>query len=213
MISFEASWDDGTIEDLRLADLCEKHGIKTTFYWPVDIDGYAASKGLIPLPKEFRQRVTDRFGIGSHTITHALLTRVKPEVAQKEILKSKAILEDLYGMEVSKFCYPRGYANNEIRQMVKEAGYTEARNTLVGNLYPPEDPLWVSPTLHVGCDRNEYAGKSWLDYGISLLERARSLPKEADIRFHIWGHGAEIERNRAWDRLDYFLGQLNDTHS
>ena len=47
--------------------------------------------------------------IGSHTCTHRrLLASLPPETAHREIVHSKAILEDNLGKAIELFCYPNG---------------------------------------------------------------------------------------------------------
>ncbi len=69
--------------------------------------------------------------IGSHTLRHPMLTKVKN--AQDEITRSKKILEDKLGITVTTFAYPYGNYNEKIEQMVKNAGYTTGRSFTTGN--------------------------------------------------------------------------------
>lgn len=93
----------------------------------------AFNKGYDPLSAQAYRYLIDNFEIGSHGVTHRYLTQIPPEEARDEIFASKEMLENLTGKKVSKFCYPRGYANEQIKQWVKEAGYTYARSTAIGD--------------------------------------------------------------------------------
>lgn len=196
-----SSWDDGSKEDLKIAELMNKHGIETTFYWPVMIPNIK----FPTLSPRDRKQIAKKFEIGSHTITHPLLTRVDIEQARTEIEESREMLASEFGQDILKFCYPRGYSNPEIQQMVVESGYESARSTLVGYIHETENQYFEQTAVHVGCDRKEYAGLSWLEYGLKMLEEARKVP---DSVFHFWGHGWELTKNNAWGDFKKLLGAL-----
>lgn len=78
--------------------------------------------------------------IGSHTLTHAWLSKIPDVQAKEEIFQSKAKLEDMFGVPVDHFCYPYGDWTLSILEYVKAAGYKTACTTRRGiNL--PETPL------------------------------------------------------------------------
>lgn len=190
-INFTASIDDGSYYDLEIAKLFKSFGIPVTMYLTIDHVGMATRKGYTPMTSNQAKSIARITEIGSHTVTHPLLTRVSPEDAYNEILDSKNMLEATYNKPVTKFCYPRGYANPEIQNMVKEVGYKSARSTIVGYLHKSENPYFEQTTLHAGCDRKEYAGMNWYDYGIKMYEESKHLTFSD---YHIWLHGWEIAK-------------------
>lgn len=86
--------------------------------------------------------------VGSHTLTHVHLPKVSPEVARIQISHSKTELEQALGHEVTAFCYPYGDESPLIRDMVKEAGYTNATTTERG-LVRPSDDMFGLPRVTV----------------------------------------------------------------
>jgi len=70
--------------------------------------------------------------IGSHTLTHAFLTRLSLQQAREEVSASKKKLEDRFGRPVRHFCYPYGDWNPAVRDLVREAGYETACTTEFG---------------------------------------------------------------------------------
>lgn len=64
--------------------------------------------------------------IGSHTLTHPFLTQCDEEKIVHEIKMSKAILEEKLNDKVEFFCYPYGFFNQNIVDIVKKAGYKGA---------------------------------------------------------------------------------------
>lgn len=186
------SFDDASLQDLKVADLIIKYGLEnnTTFYFPVMASVVNEVKGRISLSDSQQEELAEIFEIGSHTITHRLLTRIPPEEARREIFESKELLALKFNQPITKFCYPRGYANPEIQSMVSEAGYESARSTLVGYIHKSENRFFQQTAVHVGCDRKEYGGKPWYQYALYMLEQAKNTP---DSVFHIFGHGYEID--------------------
>jgi peptidoglycan/xylan/chitin deacetylase (PgdA/CDA1 family) len=78
--------------------------------------------------------------IGSHTCTHANLTKLNADEARKQIYNSKQELEQALDCEVRHFCYPYGLHSPEHRIMVKEAGYATATTTQRGLTQAGDDP-------------------------------------------------------------------------
>jgi peptidoglycan-N-acetylglucosamine deacetylase len=201
-MKIKASFDDGTTEDVKAAALMRQFDIPTIFYWPVNFHMTNEHNGRTSLSDTEQDDIAENFEIGSHTVSHPLLTRIPIETAREEISFSREILQKRFGQEINSFCYPRGYSNPVIQDMVVEAGYTNARSTLVGYVFQSENPYFEQTALHIACNRREYAGLDWMDYGVKLLEIARNVP---DGVFHIWGHSWEIEKNGQWERLEKFL--------
>ena len=65
--------------------------------------------------------------VGSHTVTHPILSTITEEDSWDELTRSRAQIEQEMGRRVSCFCFPNGmpgdYRDSQIRQ-VEEAGYT-----------------------------------------------------------------------------------------
>ncbi len=211
MLTVVASWDDGSKEDMRLAELMSKYGIENViFYIPAEWQTYNWNEGREPLNLHDINTLEEEFEIGSHSISHALLTRMPMDRVEYEIRESKYMLEQLLDCTIGSFCYPRGYANVEIKELVR-SHYTHARNTLVGNLEPAKDLIWETPTVHAGGKRRkEYENTTWLYEGVRLLQEAIKLAKEGkDAVYHIWGHSWELSRYDAWGDLEILLKEID----
>jgi peptidoglycan/xylan/chitin deacetylase (PgdA/CDA1 family) len=74
--------------------------------------------------------------IGSHTMTHPNLPSAGLEAATREIVESKARLEQQIGEPVTMFSYPNGgaerYQTPELRRIVAVAGFTAATTSRNG---------------------------------------------------------------------------------
>ena len=69
---------------------------------------------------ELAQMTAAGFEIGAHTVTHRPLPALSAEEARREILESKAMIEDRLGRPVTTFAYPFGRMNAASRDCVRE---------------------------------------------------------------------------------------------
>lgn len=209
MIKFVFSWDDGSAEDMLLAELMHQYDMHDViFYIPSEWQTYNRAEGRDPLTTDQVIELSEQFEIGSHTISHPLLTRIPIKDAEYEIRESQYQLMAILREPVFSFCYPRGYANDELREIAGRH-YDTARNTLVGHLTPGDDPLWQHTTVHAGGKRRkEYEGTTWLDEAFRLLDEAIERGKTEDITYHTWGHSWELTREDGWYDLKQLLDRM-----
>ncbi|QQS47191.1 MAG: polysaccharide deacetylase family protein [Acidobacteriota bacterium] len=85
----------------------------------------------------------DRNGVavGSHTMTHPILTNISEQRLARELQGSKARLEEVLGRRVEQFCYPNGDNDQRVRRQVEAAGYRGAVTCLGGLNASGADPL------------------------------------------------------------------------
>ena len=74
MIKTEFSFDDGSIYDLRTADILKQYGYNAIFYIPVNWQKYLANKRIDSLSYDDVIELSKHFTIGSHGVNHELLT-------------------------------------------------------------------------------------------------------------------------------------------
>ena len=82
--------------------------------------------------------------IGSHTMTHPILTRVAGDRARWEIAHSKTAIEERLGSQVDLFAYPNGTPqdfDDGIVDILKGAGYSVACTTTPGSAVGGADPF------------------------------------------------------------------------
>jgi peptidoglycan/xylan/chitin deacetylase (PgdA/CDA1 family) len=72
--------------------------------------------------------------IGAHTVTHPPLTTLDPVARDRELQKSKRVLEEMVRREVSSFAYPHGDHNTATVSAVRAAGFTAACTTAAATL-------------------------------------------------------------------------------
>ncbi len=69
---------------------------------------------------ELGQITSAGFEVGAHSVTHRSLTEIPPPEASREILESKAAIEDRLGQAVQTFAYPFGSFNSAALSIVRE---------------------------------------------------------------------------------------------
>ena len=135
------TFDDGYRNNLtNAAPILKKYGFSATCYLVTQRIGssnkWDLDKGITKLPlmthSEIQEWLDFGMDIGSHTQTHADLTRVSKEKAEKEIKKCKSDLENKFNISIDDFCYPFGRFNESIYNLTKNAGYKTATTMMRG---------------------------------------------------------------------------------
>ena len=84
--------------------------------------------------------------IGSHTLTHAILSSITDDQSWEELTKSRARIEEQVGQRVYSFCFPNGtlqdYRPNQIGQ-IRAAGYSSSVIASFGMLGNGADPYQI----------------------------------------------------------------------
>jgi len=70
--------------------------------------------------------------IGSHSLTHPLLTDLDAAQLREEVVRSRSQLAEAAGCEVASFCYPNGSYDARALEAVRAAGYSCAVTTRWG---------------------------------------------------------------------------------
>lgn len=200
------SFDDGYVEDLRVAELLEKYGFQGIFFIPTRTE----------LSEDQIRKLAEKHIIGGHTVNHPMdMKELTEEQIQFEIEDNREWLREITGQEVEVFCYPRGRYDERVIAALKRAGYLEARTTAIGwHFGVPEDPYRVPTTAHI-FNRREYNGMRWQDYSKMMFDKAmHSARKFGNGHFHLWGHTKiEIERFNWWEDLENLLKYIHENIS
>ena len=105
--------------------------------------------------------------VGSHSLDHAMLSRLSPDEQRVEIEGSRAALEKMIDRPVKAFAYPFGAAdhfNETSVSLVREAGYMLAVTLGRGAVGRRSDPFRLPrfPVENVGGDEFDVALSQWL---------------------------------------------------
>lgn len=225
---FTTSWDDGSIHDLRLAELLNKYKIKSTFYIPINNHERKDHLG----PKGIKD-VAHHFEVGAHTFSHLALTQLSNKQAYLEIEKGKKGLEDILGSEIKAFCFPLGKFNFSHLKMIELAGLSFARTTgyfrtshvldkekllfhTTLQFYPHKPVTYIKSIVR----RKDWEGVCNLTVNLKHLFNWPSFLKSTLAYvilnggvFHLWGHSWEIQENDLWYQLEEFFKHVAECQS
>ena len=192
--------------------MLKEYGLRATFYVAPENQEFA-KQDLLSLT-EIRDLSQD-FEIGAHSMTHRRLPKISQQEAAREIIESKAVLEQVVGKEIKVFCYPGGAYTKLHVQLVRDAGYRYAR-TVARPTFTVDNPYEAGTSLHV-YKRRRFGFDLWhtarfvrfrpikvlhcLEWDALAKAMFDRVIKEGGI-CHIWGHSWEIDEHDDWERLE-----------
>jgi peptidoglycan/xylan/chitin deacetylase (PgdA/CDA1 family) len=136
--SVAVTFDDGYRDLMEHAlPLLDEMRIPATFFIVAGAVGktdawYRAEERIMEWD-DVRELLKRGHAVGSHTMTHAPLTKIAAGDARREIAESKRVLEDKLGAPMRHFAYPQGLNSPELRDVVREAGYAAGWATKSGD--------------------------------------------------------------------------------
>lgn len=188
------SYDDGKIEDRRLVDIFNRHGIKGTF----NLNG-----GKLGAPDTVTaDEIATLYAgheVATHTLTHPTIARCPLVEVAEEIAGDRKILESLTGKLVRGHAYPNGSYSDEIISLFRSLGIVYGRvTTPTLNFALPADPMRWQPTCH-------HNAPQLMEKGRYLVETDR---KHILHLLYVWGHSYEFSRNDNWQVIEEFCEQV-----
>lgn len=209
--AFTLSYDDGVVQDRRLAQIFREHGLKCTFNLGSGLLGHqdiAHRPGHpeVDVSKVSPEEVATVYAgheIAGHGLYHSALNTVGSPLAMYEIIEDKRRLEALAGQPLRMFAYPFGFYNDTVIELLRLAGYQGARTVKSTHGFAiPEDFLVWDPTCHHSDPR--------------LMELAGQFvdgPAIGPQLFYVWGHAYEFDGEQNWEvieRFAEFMGRQGD---
>lgn len=97
--------------------------------------------------EELRMLRSRGWVIGSHSLTHPIMSKMPSSEAFKELIDSRERLADLLGEPPMGFAYPDGDFDDELVALVKRAGYSYAV-TAGGAVCTSADDVFMIPRLY-----------------------------------------------------------------
>lgn len=201
------SYDDGVTQDIRLINLLNKYGLKSTFNLNSELLG---KKGILQregLPvshykihPEDVKTVYEGHEVAVHTLTHPNLTQQTDNEVIRQVEEDRKNLENLVGYDIAGMAYPCGGVNNDDRvaEIIKNNTKIKFSRTITcndsfdvqGNLYR------FNPTaFHLDFEKLMELGKQFIEMN----------PDKPQI-FYIWGHSYEMDfAPENWIKLEEFF--------
>ncbi|MBO4219579.1 MAG: polysaccharide deacetylase family protein [Clostridia bacterium] len=209
--AFTMSYDDGRMEDFRLASLMRRYGVKGTFnintglYWaedrpdPEDRPNHRKMRHseMVRFVEEYR----DMAEIAVHARTHRnLATLVFPQIID-ELITDRAAIEEDFGVICRGMAYPYGAENADVQRALEACGLVYGRATKPTKGFSlPENWLCLCPT----CRHAAPELFSLLDEFLARKETDAERP----LLFYLWGHSYELDDDDQWDRMEDFLSRM-----
>lgn len=198
--AFTLSYDDGVVQDRRLAELFRKYGLKCSFNLGSGVLGHQEVRS-VPGEKELDvskispeevAQVYRGHEICGHGLYHSALNSIGTPLAMYEIIEDKRRLEAISGKPLKMFAYPFGLYNDQVVQMLSLAGYQGARTVHSTHGFDiPQDFLRWDPTCHHDDEK--------------LMELARKFVEDASfgpMLFYVWGHAYEFDGKDNWQKIE-----------
>lgn len=195
------SYDDGVVQDIRLIEIMNKHGLKGTFnintgsYLPEDAvrEKYY---GRMKLSEAKELYLNSGHEVAAHGLTHPFLEKLDTAEIIYEITEDRKNIEKEYGTITRGMAYPYGTYNATVVDVLAKCHIAYARTTRATFRFDfPEN--WL--TLHPTCHHNYEKLDELLDRFINVPNRGANLEM-----FYLWGHSYEFDNNDNWDVIERF---------
>lgn len=187
------SFDDGSKQDLKIADLLLQYKLPAIFYIP--------NNSHLTF-REIKMLSQAGFEIGGHTVNHPEdMKRLSYEQGVYEVKNNKELLQGIIGKAVNSFAYPGGKFNDQTVDILKACGYLEARRTGWNNVELPADPYRITPSGFIHPDKKKFNGEDWATAAVKNLQKNKGY-------FHVFGHAEDIERYNMWQQVEDFFKYL-----
>lgn len=205
------SYDDGVVQDKRLAEIFDKYGIKATFnfnnirpgrhsYSKEEIQEYFLSKG---------------HEIAVHGAHHRANGHTRTIEGIKEVLDCRLELEERCDSIIRGMAYPDTGINlmgnfgtyEQIKNYLTELDIAYAR-TLGGDndsfMLPQDFHAWMPTAHHKNPQIMEYIDK-FLSMDLSdKTYYAKRVPR----LLYIWGHSYEFDKDNNWELMEEICSKL-----
>lgn len=118
--------DDGSASDYEIVrPLLQQEQLPATFFPIVDQVGQNGKMNWA----QIKQLHANGFEIGSHGLSHDILTRMSPEKQHEELSTSRKKMEEQLGASCESFAFPYGRFDNDLLEKAAAAGYKRVYTT------------------------------------------------------------------------------------
>ena len=201
------SYDDAVVQDIRLINILDKHGIKATFnvntgqYLPEDTTR-ERYYGRMKLSEAVELYKNSGHEVAVHGLNHPLLHYLKTDELLVEILEDRKNIEKQYGTLARGMAYPYGKYNDEVISCLEKCGICYSRTTKTTEKFEfPKNWLALDPTCHHKNPRLMELAKNFAEENIRAASGSIRL-------FYVWGHSYEFRTEADWERMEEFCKKV-----
>lgn len=196
------SYDDGVVQDIRLAKTLNKHGIKATFN--INTGSYLPEEatrekfyGRMKLSEAKELYINLDHEVAVHTLNHPFLEKMKTDEVLVQVIEDRRNIEKQYGTLARGMAYPFGTYSDNVIEALKMCGICYSRTVKSTESFKfPENWLELNPTCHHNNPKLMELAKKFVE------EKSRHLSD--NWLFYVWGHSYEFDNNDNWDVIENF---------
>ena len=196
------SYDDGVVQDIRLMQILNKHGIKATFnintglYLPEDAVR-ERFHGRMKLSEAKALYTNSGHEVAVHGRTHPFMQKLKSDELVTEILEDRKNIEHQYGTLARGMAYPYGTYNQRVMDAAAACGICYSRTAEeTENVRFPENWLEWHPTCR-------HANPKLMALAKRFVEENIHYESDAWL-FYMYGHSYEFDLDRNWELIEEF---------
>ena len=196
------SYDDGVAQDIRLAEIMGRTGLKGTFNLNSGLGSDhaweykgAEVRRLAPeeMPAAYRGQE-----VAVHSRTHPRLETLQERELYAQLHEDRKTLEERFGCRVTGMALPYGSWNDAVYQAIRKMGFAYNRTTVSTHGFQvPEDFLLWPATCH------------HRDPELFCLADAFLDTTEELALFYLWGHSYEFDGDQSWDVIEAFAKRVS----
>lgn len=196
------SYDDGTVHDIRMIKILDKHGLKASFHLNsaqfLPEDGVRERfDGRMKLSEAKALYIGSGHEVAAHGLNHTSLAALtEPEIAY-EIIEDRKNLEREFGTIVPGLAYPYGSVSEKAIDVLRICGVQYARcSGRSGNFaFPPANWLQINSTCH-------HKAENLMELAEKFVEAKTTYQR--NMMFFMYGHSYEFDRDNNWEVLENF---------
>ena len=168
------TFDDGLLNNYTVAyPILKEHNLKAYFFIIVGKVGTAGYMNW----EQIRELKDAGMIIGSHGMSHRILTELSEQELDFELRVSKKFLQEYLGDKIEFLSIPRGFVNKEVIEKAKELGY---KAVFTSNAKDADGFKFGRITVKAYWGIKHFAGA--LDGKVPLKDRAGELVKKSSKR-------------------------------
>lgn len=198
------SYDDGVVQDVKLAELLRKYNLTATFNLNSELSRtefnwtHSSGKIITRLPHSVIKTLYDGFEVASHTRSHPYMENLTEAEIMEEMADDKEALEKIIYQQIYGFAVPFHYYSSLIRCCAINCGFEYSRCSDVTHGFNPwEDYFAIKSTaFHLDEKIDE------------LTEQFLATEQELAI-FHLIGHSYDLDTHNAWAKTESLFERIS----